>query len=31
LRATPKERLAEVVLLDPFSRNVYRDMACALT
>lgn len=28
-RDTPKERLAEVLLLDQFSRNVYRDTARA--
>jgi uncharacterized protein (DUF924 family) len=28
-RATPEGRLAEVLVLDQFSRNVYRDTACA--
>ncbi len=28
-RATPEGRLAEVLVLDPFSRNVYRDTARA--
>lgn len=28
-RATPQGRLAEVVVLDQFSRNVYRDSPCA--
>ncbi len=28
-RATPEGRLAEVLLLDPFSRNIYRDTARA--
>ena len=29
-RARPKDLLAEVVLQDQFSRNVYRDTVCAL-
>ena len=28
-RATPEGRLAEILVLDQFSRNVYRDTACA--